>query len=503
MSLRQSNWERAGNKKFDVAILGTGINGTSIYKKLCEDGYKVLMIDKNDFSCGTSQASAMMIWGGILYLKNLDFFSVYRFSRDRDKMIENFSSQITPQFFRYLPSRNSGRNKGFIYFALYLYWLLGFFNRKRPFFQKHFEEAEFTEQGSALGSFVYEEGFIRQSDNRFTLDWILDDQTEEAMALNYCQLQSCTFNSRDKEWSLHLQDSREEREIDVKAKVILNCAGVWTDSINDRYGIQSPYKHVFSKGVFIGYQRPESHRYPLIFEMGQHGDTLTFIPWGPISLWGPTETIVRDIDEGYRASDSDVTFLIEHAKKNLKLPPNNSKISSLRCGIRPLAVDRSFATDCYPLDLSRRSKIAIDRETPWISVYGGKISGCISLAKKIHKHVSMMVTPTALAVQRGTASKAEPDLISFPGLDKPVPSLEWCMQNEFCCTLEDYLRRRTNISQWIPREGLGFHNENYSYLLALCSKLNRSPYSQGKKMLHQYVDNVSERFDKVIEKIDR
>ena len=49
-----------GEDIFDVAIIGGGINGAALYHQLCNEGYRVLLVDKGDFACGTSQASAMM-----------------------------------------------------------------------------------------------------------------------------------------------------------------------------------------------------------------------------------------------------------------------------------------------------------------------------------------------------------------------------------------------------------------------------------------------------------
>ena len=108
--------------------------------------------------------------------------------------------------------------------------------------------------------------------------------------------------------------------------MLLNCAGVWTDKVNEQFGIQSPYKHVYSKGVFVGYERPDNHKLPLIFEMGEHGDTLTFIPWGPVSLWGPTETMEKSIENGYSVTPDDIHFLLKHASRNLESSLANSKI---------------------------------------------------------------------------------------------------------------------------------------------------------------------------------
>jgi glycerol-3-phosphate dehydrogenase len=132
MNIRQKNWQLAENKEFDAVIIGGGVNGASIFKSLCTKGYKVLLLDKGDFSGGTSQASAMMIWGGLLYLKNLDFPSIYNFSRDRDNLIKKHTEEVDPMFFRYIINCERGRNKFLVCSALYLYWILGNCRRNKP-----------------------------------------------------------------------------------------------------------------------------------------------------------------------------------------------------------------------------------------------------------------------------------------------------------------------------------------------------------------------------------
>jgi len=498
VSIRQTNWNVTDGKHFDVVIIGGGINGASVYHRLCQQGYKVLLIDKGDFSCGTSQASAMMIWGGLLYLKNLDFLSVYNFSNDRDVLLDICRNQMSPQYFRYISNNRWGRNKYFVYFALQLYWLLGKCRRERPRFQREYAEHHLVNGQNDAESLVYQEGFLKYSDSRFVLDWIIGHQTEDSFALNYCGLYSADYNNRDKVWHLELGDCFSARECTVSTRMVLNCAGVWTDDVNQQFGIKSPFKHIFSKGVFIGYERPKGHDCPLVFEMGENGDILSLIPWGPVSLWGPTETMESSIESGRSILREDITFLMTHASRNLSSSLTDSKIISLRCGLRPLAVEKSFKSNCYPLDISRFHRIAEDNDLPWMSVYGGKISGCLSMAERVAKRVSAKISPGANV---GMLTGNNPGKIRydyFPGLDEKVPAIDWCVSNEFCCTLEDYLRRRTNISQWTPREGLGFKDVNVQYLEGLATRLPVHERNHCRHSLPGYMDAVHRNFDALI-----
>ncbi|MFC1885158.1 FAD-dependent oxidoreductase [Thermodesulfobacteriota bacterium] len=500
METRKDRWVSAEKTIFDFAIIGGGINGACLYHNLCIKGHKVILVDKGDFSCGTSQASAMMIWGGLLYLRNLDILSVIRFSNARESMISGMGDMVSTRPFRYIPSSSAGRNKHFVHLGLYLYWLLGMFRRHIPLSQDNFNEKDFIKDDGP-GSLLYEEAILNSSDSRFVMSWITPHSSEDRIALNYCLTESGGYSSKDGLWFLELRDTLGSKTTTAKARCVINCAGVWSDRVNRKFGITTPYKHVYSKGVFLGFKRTKGHNTPLIFEMGEHGDTLTYIPWGPVSLWGPTETKAENIRDGFRVSPEDIRFLLDHANKNLKHKIDKRQIVSLRCGIRPLAAKKSFTGDCYPLDISRMHRIVKDPDMPWLTAYGGKITGCISLASQISALLSKFVPPPA---QGGTLKKPtlrKSDMEPFPGLGEKVPSVQWCMENEYCCTLEDYLRRRTCISQWIPREGLGWDNENLSHIKKYALKLKGNNLRHTEKEMEDYTMKVKAGFDQLIENV--
>ncbi|MCZ7627238.1 MAG: FAD-dependent oxidoreductase [Candidatus Methylomirabilis sp.] len=494
---REQNWEYAKSTSFDVMITGGGVNGACLYHQLCSQGYKVLLIDKGDFAGGSSQSSGMMIWGGLLYLRNLDVCSVYRLSRARDAMIKLMSDRVSPCLFRYVPSSEGGRNGQIVQAGLYLYWLAGMLRRRAPFSQRVFGEAVFIRDVGSKGSFVYEEGVLKGSDCRFVLRWIAPFQAPEHVPLNYCAVEDGSYSAKEQLWRLHLKDTLYHRETEATARCVVNCAGVWVDKVNQDFGVRTPYKHLLSKGVYLGLQRHEAHHTPLIFDMEQHGDVVTYLPWGPIALLGPTETLVRTAEEGYDVSEEDARFLLEQAAQHLRTPVNKTEIISLRCGVRPLAVPTSFRGDCYPLDISRRHRIVKDSRLPWISLYGGKITGCIETCRRICAELSRLIPRAVTPVTPGPVED-EVELTSFPGLAQKVPSVEWCKTQEFCLTLEDYLRRRTNISQWVAREGLGRNDENLGAVEKIALSLCNYDQLKVSACVKRYREQVNRRFDSLI-----
>jgi len=55
-------------EKYDVVIIGAGVNGASAAQHLSAAGYSVLLIDKGDFASGSSGRSSRLLHCGLRYL---------------------------------------------------------------------------------------------------------------------------------------------------------------------------------------------------------------------------------------------------------------------------------------------------------------------------------------------------------------------------------------------------------------------------------------------------
>lgn len=498
MDKRCQSRDHAATATFDAAIIGGGVVGACLYHHLCARGHRVLLVDRGDFACGSSQSSGMLVWGGLLYLRNFDLPAVFRFSRARDALIETKRDWVRPKTLRYIPAGDGNPPKQVVLAGLYLYWLMGLFNRRAPAEEKDFGEQALIRHLAGRHALVYEEGALEHSDARFVLHWITPHQSPEQVPLNYCAVTGGEYAKGERLWHLQLQDTLAGNEFTARARTVINCAGPWADDVNRLFGIRTPCRHVFSKGVYIGLRRPDAHQALLVFEMGQHNDVLTYMPWGPVSLWGPTETRLDDLARGYRADAEDVTFLLEHANRNLGSAVAKDDIVSLRCGVRPLVVPNSFAKDVYPLEIPRGHRIVADARRPWISFFGGKLTNCVDVAAAIYARLpkDRFAPPRMNGVARDAAGTIE--LTTWPGVDEPVPSARWCAQHEFCCTPADYLRRRTNIAQWLPREGLGRHDEHLPEIERIALDLSGGDAALAAQQVAGYRQSVAANFDEVI-----
>ena len=148
------------------------------------------------------------------------------------------------------------------------------------------------------------------------------------------------------------------------------------------------------------------------------------------------------------------------------------------------------------LKLSRRYYTSTDRTRRWLTVFGGKLTGSDDLGRRVVKELAPFQAPSGEPFDfvRSRVARRE----SFPGLEESVPAADWCARRESCWTLEDYLRRRTNIAQWVPRGGLGKSDGNRSHLESLALRFCAGP-RQAAEMVGRYSERIERAFDQVLD----
>ena len=74
---------RLSKSKFDLIVVGGGINGAATALLAAACGISVALLEKGDFASGTSSKSTKLMHGGIRYLENLEFDLVHESLRER------------------------------------------------------------------------------------------------------------------------------------------------------------------------------------------------------------------------------------------------------------------------------------------------------------------------------------------------------------------------------------------------------------------------------------
>jgi glycerol-3-phosphate dehydrogenase len=464
----------------ETLVIGGGITGACFFHVAARRGREVLLVERGDFASGTSQASGMMIWGGLLYLKNLEFKLVRKFSRSRDRLLARRPDQADVRRIVFLPLLRGGRPGWFVWAGLQLYRALSNF-RRGPVLPSPCTAEELGFRGGRFArGWSYEEGFLRSSDALFCLDWLVGSGRFER-ALNHTLIASLTWDGQARLFHVVLRDSITGRERKVEARRVVNCAGPWADSVNKEWGVSTSTRHHHSKGVYL-LLRNAGDEQALAMEMEHEGDALCWVPWGPVAMWGPTETDITHPDEG-RATTEDVDFLLERLNRNSARRWTRDDILNVRVGTRPLALPPGRKVS-YSLDLSRRAILEEHPEIPWSTAFGGKLSGALDFAILMHERIhGDKIRPNGFPVAPPRARPTTRE--NFGGMSLVDPA--WCRDHEACRTLEDYLRRRTNAGQWIAHGGIGRSREHLGDLARIASILHPDDLDGAKADLDSYI----------------
>jgi glycerol-3-phosphate dehydrogenase len=494
---RQQVWS-GKHAVFDVIIIGGGVQGACLYDKLVREGRRVLLVDRGDFGGGTSQASAMLIWGGFLYLKDFDIASVVCLSAARDRLLRQRAEQVEPQSVTFCFGEPSHRRPWTVHAALRLYWLLALGQRTMPHRLPRLPGHSFVRECSAKHCLGFEEGRLRLSDAQFVIHWIHAGNIggRDNLAMNYCEAVDGSYDAGLDHWRVRLRDTLGRSAMEVSARWIVNAAGTGAERVDAQFQIESPWKHLLAKGVAITIARPEDHADVLVFDDEAKREGLSLVPWGPVSLWGSTEELVTSADNGWKAEPRDVTFLLDSLNSHLRVPLATRDVIALRSGVRAIVVPRG-CTSGDPLKLSKRWRVCRDRHRPWIIIFGGKLTACQSVAARTSALLSAGLGPPRFVQSGGVDDTPadEPEMTVFAGVS--VASPRWCVENQWCWTLEDYLRRRTNLAQWIPRGGLGTGDE-HAEQLAEFARAFALPAVSPCGVLAEYRERIAREHDCVL-----
>jgi glycerol-3-phosphate dehydrogenase len=79
---------KVSKQKFDVFVIGGGINGAGIARDAAGRGYQVAIAEMNDFAGATSSSSTKLFHGGLRYLEYFEFRLVKEALMEREVLLK-------------------------------------------------------------------------------------------------------------------------------------------------------------------------------------------------------------------------------------------------------------------------------------------------------------------------------------------------------------------------------------------------------------------------------
>jgi glycerol-3-phosphate dehydrogenase len=472
-------------------VIGGGITGCAIARDAALRGLTVALVEKNDFANGTSSRSSRLIHGGVRYLEHGHVHLVFESSAERHRLLRLAPHLVRPLAFTWPVYAGARIPRWKLGAGLFLYDVLALFRNV----ERHqrlsrsavlAREPRLRAEGLLGGARYFD---AATNDARLTLANAIGAAEAGAIVANH--LAAATLLKRDgKVVGATVRDEIQQTLIDVRAKVVVNATGPWSDDVRsmDAKAAAGTSATRGSKGTHIAVPRDRVGNNDALTLLSPTDQRVFFVlPAGRHAIIGTTDTYSASPPDGVRATNEDVRYLLASANTFFSQAAlRENDVVSAWAGIRPLlpapaetpgAVTREHAVttsdsglvtisggklttyrvmahDVLAAILPRLPVAHSTDRTLSSPLPGGDFDSLEELMAKIDDATGDPALARHLATSYGTRWRdVFSSIQASNGADRIVPDLpytigelRYCVANEFAMTLADLFIRRTHLA---------------------------------------------------------
>ncbi|HEX6790885.1 MAG TPA: glycerol-3-phosphate dehydrogenase/oxidase [Candidatus Krumholzibacteria bacterium] len=435
----------ATREPWDVLVIGGGATGLGCALDAAARGFRTVLVEARDFAAGTSSRSTKLFHGGVRYLRGGHVQLVAQSLREREHVRHHAAGLVRDMAFL-VPAY--GLAERFYFSAgLRLYDVLsraGAADRSHAVSRDEALRLCPTLQPRGLrGGVIYHD--LQFDDARFAMELARAAAAREAVLLNYAGVEELMI-ARGRVEGVVVRDAARGDTLSIRARVVINAAGVFADEIRRLARPQAAPMLRFSRGAHIVLDNSFLGGETAVLVPRTDDDRVVFvIPWRGHVLVGTTDTPVDTPDHDPSATADDVNFLIEHAARYLMHAPGRHDVKSAFAGLRPL-----------PAEKGRTANVRRDHR---VEVAGGMVTICggkwTTYRLMAHDAVDAAAKEGALASRPDTRAESlgappaanarlEEQIVAGDALDADdVAEITRIARDEMALTVEDVLARRT------------------------------------------------------------
>ncbi|MBL8950748.1 MAG: glycerol-3-phosphate dehydrogenase/oxidase [Myxococcaceae bacterium] len=370
------------DRQFDLAIVGGGITGAGIARDASLRGLKVALVEKLDFAAGTSSKSSKMVHGGLRYLENGELGLVFESVNERNFLMTRARHLVRPLPFMVASYRGDRRWLSTIDLGVWIYEALCLFRTPTGRLHETIGPRRAAELEPGLkrdglkGCVVYADA--QTDDARLTLENVLDAKANGAVVLNHARA-GALLREGDRVTGVTVHDSLGGGSVDVRAKLVVNATGPWSDEVRALAGSPGMLKPARGSHVVVDAQRlPVTHALMMFAPRDQR--VVFTIPWGPgRTVIGTTDTFYEGSLDDVHADTDDVQYLLDTANKYF--PDSKLVLADVLAtwsGLRPLVKPDK---DVNASKVSREH--LVESKPGFMSISGGKLTTYRRMAEEL------------------------------------------------------------------------------------------------------------------------
>ena len=331
-------------EELDILVIGGGVVGAGTALDAVTRGLKVGLLEARDYAAGTSSRSSKLFHGGLRYLEQFNFSLVFEALKERSLVLNTLCPHLArPVPFIYPLEKVIDR--GYVGLGIGVYDVMGA-GRGVPSHHKHLGKKKTLEsfpsgdRSAIRGAVKFYEGQV--DDARHTMMLARTAAAYGALCANSARVTGF-LREDDKVVGVVASDLETGRSFEVRAKQVINAAGVWTDEVQQMVGGRGQFQVRASKGVHLVVPRNRINSATGIITRTEKS-LLFVIPWGSHWIIGTTDTDWK-LDLAHpAASRSDIEYILGHVNKLLADPLDRDDVVGVYAGLRPLLFGESDST---------------------------------------------------------------------------------------------------------------------------------------------------------------
>ena len=384
---RAEQLRRLQEERFDLLVIGGGATGCGSALDAATRGLRVALVERADFASGTSSRSTKLVHGGVRYLeqavKRIDrtqFRLVREALRERQALLE-LAPHLVHELPIFVPLYQLGQHP-YYRIGLRLYDRLAgkyalhrseFVPREHVLTRFPYLREEVRGHGPPRrlrGGVVYYDGQF--DDARMNLALAVTAAEHGAAIANYLAVEGFTTDSSGRITGAAVRDQLTGTAWPVRARVVLNAAGPYVDSLRALDDADSAPLLRVSAGthLVLGPRFPAPDTGFLI-PRTEDGRVIFVLPWQRRLLVGTTE-VSAPVTDDPMPTPREVHYLLDHLNNYLNVPVRADDVAAAWTGLRPLiaAPPRRVAGGRR----SRRGTAALTRDHHLTESSGGLIT---------------------------------------------------------------------------------------------------------------------------------
>ncbi len=359
---------------FDVVVVGGGITGSGILRRLAMSDLKVVLLEQKDFAWGTSSRSGKLVHGGLRYIKQGQMLLTYHAVREREKLLKTYRKLILPLRFAIPLEDNSFAKRAVYRFGLSIYDLFAMKKTvsyvTRPELGMDFKFIN----DSVFGAYTFFDAVT--DDVKLTLQILFEALKYGALALNYAKV--LKVNKTPSCYEVVFEDEVRKERLTIPSKSIVFATGAWIGEFNPSLSIRK----LKGSHLILPFEKVPI-RYACAVFHPRDKRPLYIIPWNGSVLFGTTDIDYgEDLNNEVKISKDETEYLLEaldHWFPKAKI--GNENVVSTFSGVRGVL-------NTHKKDPSKETRDYILRvKDKMIFVAGGKLTTFDYISKKIAKRI--------------------------------------------------------------------------------------------------------------------